>query len=153
MIRSKSACLTALVTGSCVAALAVAILIWAGLLISALVAPGDGGVSSVVGLAAVVGMIAGLYGFAISFPVFFVGLIVIGIPTWWVLHRNGLKGRGTFIAIGALESVVFGALVFQLVAPGSGVWALLLAIPGGLAGWAIRTYGYVPIKPPPAPPS
>lgn len=153
MIRSKSARLTALITANCVAALAVAVLTLAIFLVGAFVSPGDGGVSSVIGFAVILGLFAALYSFAISFPVFLVGLIVVGIPTWWMLHRTGLRGVRSFAVVAAIESVIAGTLFFRAFVPGSEVIAPLLAIPGGLAGWAIWTYGYAPIKPPPARPS
>lgn len=153
MIRSFSARLTALITANCLAALAVAGLTLAGFWIGAVLSPGDGGVSAAIGWGFMFGLIAALYGFAISFAFFLAGLIAVGIPTWCALHRAGLRQRDPFILVAAVESVIAGAVVFQMFAPGSEVIAPLLAIPGGLAGWAIWKYGYAPIKPPPAPPS
>ena len=153
MLKSISARVGALITANCVAALAVAALTLAGILIVTVASPGDGGVSSVIAFAMFLGLFAALYSFAISFPVFLAGLIVVGVPTWWLLHRAGLRTRGAFVVVAATESVIAGALFFRVFAPGSEVVALLLAIPGGLAGWAIRTYGYAPIRPPPARPS
>lgn len=153
MIRSMSARLTALITANCLAALAVAGLTLAGLWISAVISSGEGGASAAIGWGLVLGLFAALYSFAIAFPVYSIGLLVVGIPTWWVLHRTGLRGGRVFVLVAAIESAVAGALVFRLFAPGSEVAAPLLAIPGGLAGWAIWKYGYAAIKPPPARPS
>lgn len=153
MIRSMAARMTALITANCIAALGVGGLTWAGAWISAIVSPGDGGVSSAIGWGLIFGLIAALYGFAISFPVFLVGLIVVGIPTWWILHQKGLRRRNPFMVTAAIESVIAGVLVLPILSPELVVLAPLLAIPGGLAGWAIWKYGYRPIKLPPVPPS
>ena len=153
MIRSMPARLTALIAANCIAALAVAFLTLGGFLIVAFVSPGDGGVSSVIGFALILGLVPALYSFAISFAVFLVGLIVVGIPTWWLLHRTGPRGRASFIIVAAIESVIAGAFFFRAFVPASEIVAPLLAIPGGLAGWAIWRYGYSSLKPPPARPS
>ncbi len=153
MIRSTSARLGALVTANCVAALGVAVLTLAGFWVGVLISAGTGGGSSAIGLGLLIGLFAALYSFVISFPFFMVGLILVGIPTWWALHRAGVRTRGSFVVVAAIESAIAGALVFRVFLPGSEIVAPLLAIPGGLAGWAIWTYGYTPIKPPPARPS
>lgn len=149
MIRSMSARMGALVTANFVAALGVSGLTFVGFWAGAIFSPGDGGVFSAIGWGFLFGLIAAIYSFAISFPFFLGGLIMAGIPTWWILHRAGVRRRGPFIVIAALESIIGGALVFRLLAPGSEAIALLLAIPGGLAGWAICKYGYVSLTPPP----
>lgn len=153
MIRSVSARIGALFTANCIAALSVAVLTLTGFWISAIISPGDGGMSAAIGWGLMFGLIAAVYSFVIAFAFFLVGLITVGIPTWWALHQADRRRRRTFIVVAAIESVIAGAIIFRLFVPGSEIFAPLLALPGGLAGWAIWTYGYVPIRPPPAPPA
>lgn len=153
MIKSMSARLGALVTANCIATLSVSGLTLAGFWIAAIVSPGDGGVSSAIGWGFIFGLTAAFYAFAISLPFFLAGLTLVGIPTWWILHRIGRRERASFVVVAAVEAVIAGAVVFRLFAPGSEIVAPLLSISGGLAGWAIWTYGYARLKPPPARPS
>ncbi len=152
MIRSMSARLGALIAANFIATLGVGVLTLLGVWIGAIVSPGGGGVSSAIGWGLLFGLMAALYSAVIAFPFFLAGLIVIGIPTWWMLHQAGVCERRPFIVIAAFESIIGGALVLRILAPGTEVFAPLLAVPGGLAGWAIWKYGYNTIKPPPAPP-
>ena len=153
MIRSVSARIGALLAASCIAALGVAVLTLVVLWIGTIISPGDGGTVAAIAPWLIFSLIAAVYSFMISFVVFLVGLITVGIPTWWALHRADLRHRGTFVVVAAIESVIAGVIVFRLFVPGSEIVAPLLAMPGGLAGWAIWTYGYAQIKPPPAPPA
>lgn len=153
MIRSLWDRLGALIVATFIAAAAVGGMSLIGIWGMGVVSPGDAGLSSAIGLGFILGLIAACYGFAISFPFYLVGLIVVGIPTWWVLHKTGRASARAFMIAGALQSVVASVIVFHIFVPGAELAAVLLAIPGGLAGWMLWLQGYKPIKPPPAPPS
>ncbi|WP_295185987.1 hypothetical protein [uncultured Brevundimonas sp.] len=123
--------------------------IWIGAVFSSV----NDGLSSELDWAFILGLLAAVIGFVVSFPFYLVGLIVVGIPTWWVLHKVGRASEGVFMTTGVLASILVGGVVFRLFAPGSEVVAPLLAVPGVMVGQALWRYGYKPIKPPPAPPS
>ena len=102
-------------------------------------------------LAIVVALVAGIYA-ALAYAV---GLAVVGAPVWLVLHRLGWASTTTAMAAGAVGSVIGGAALLAL----GGAWgavpiSLMLALPGGTAGWVVRAIAYQGTsKPPPAPPA
>jgi hypothetical protein len=153
MIKSMSERLGALIIANVLAASTVAGMSAIGMWIGIIVSPGEAGLGNAIGWGLLFGLLAALYGFIISFPVYLVGLIVVGIPTWWILHNSGRVSAGAFSITAAIESVLAGAIVFRLLAPGAELAAPLLAIPGGLAGWIIWRRSYKAVTPPPAPPS
>ncbi|ALJ07695.1 MULTISPECIES: hypothetical protein [Brevundimonas] len=153
MIKSMSDRLGTLIIANVLAASTTAGMSAIGMWISIIVSPGETGLGNALGGGLLFGLLAALYGFIISFPVYLVGLIVVGIPTWWILHNSGRTSVGAFSITAAIESVIAGAIVFRLLAPGTELAAPLLAIPGGLAGWIIWRRSYRPLTPPPAPPS
>jgi len=153
MLRSASARLWALIAANLIAAAAVGVLTLVVIMGGVILSPRDAGMTEAIGGGLLLGSLGAVYAFAISLPFYLVGLIVLGIPTWWMLHQTGSIRPGPFVTIAALESALAGILVFRIFAPGSEIVAPLLAIPGGLAGWAIWRYGYSPLRPQPALPS
>jgi hypothetical protein len=117
------------------------------------------GAAAMIGGAVFLGLFAAIAATIMAFIFFLAGLIAIGIPTWWVLHRTGLTSGIAFAAVGAIESVLGAALVKPLLMPlDPFVLVLVLALPGSVAGWVIWQLGYdqtpTPLPPPPpAPPS
>lgn len=153
MIKSMAERLGALIIANVLAASTIAGMSATGMWIGIIVSPGEAGLGNAIGWGLLFGLLAALYGFIIAFPVYLVGLIVVGIPTWWILHKSGRVSAGAFSITAAIESVLAGVIVFRLLAPGAELAAPLLAIPGGLAGWIIWRRGYKAVTPPPAPPS
>lgn len=153
MLYPASTRMAALIIANFVAAAAVGVVTLMAFAGFAIVSPGEAGVVAAIGGLMTYGLLFAVFAAAISFPFYLVGLIVVGIPTWWALHQAGSIRLGSFATAGVIESVLAGALVFRIFAPGSEIYAPLLAIPGSLAGWAVWNYGYSPITPPPARPS
>lgn len=153
MLRSMTHRMGALIVANFIAAAAIGGMSLLAIWIVAIVSPGDAGLSSAIGGAFILGLIAAGAGFVVSFPFYLVGLIFVGIPTWWVLHKAGKPSATAFQIVGALQSVLAGAIAFRLFAPGAELVAALLAIPGALAGRMLWRHGYKPVRPPPASPS
>ena len=107
----------------------------------------------------------------VAFGAFGLGLLVLGAPAWWLLHRFGFRGRGTAIALGAiLTFAVIAAPGFnQEIWPkpqvqsgkghpdnvinaereesqrgwrGTFVFAAALSIAGGIVGYAVWRVAY-----------
>ena len=77
--------------------------------------------------------------------VFGAGLFLIGLPAWAVLHRLGRRTRRiAVLAGGALTGATAGALALGLSGPNSNaaIFAALMIIPGGLAGWTLHRIAY-----------
>lgn len=115
----------------------------AAIIVSAFTAPSSGGASVgrvFEGVLAVTYLllIAGGVSLISSFVAFAAGITVVGIPAWLCLHRIGVRGRKALIAAGAILSVAGGLAIMPQSAPAT----LLLAVPGGVAGWIIWKYGY-----------
>ncbi|WP_428151026.1 hypothetical protein [Brevundimonas sp.] len=153
MVKSASSLMWALIAANFAAAAATGALVFLLVVVVFAASPGDAGVVVVLGGVILLGVLRAFAGFLISFPVYLVGLIVVGIPTWWCLDRAGWANAGAFVGVAALESVIAGMLVLPEISPDATIFALALAIPGGLAGWTIWRNGYSRIKPPPARPS
>ncbi len=107
------------------------------------------GLSLLIGSAISLGLLAAAMSFIIALPAYLAGLIVVGIPTWWALHRARRERALIFMAVAALESVVGGAFVALLVAPEALPLTPLIALPGWIAGWAIWLSGYERVRPRP----
>ena len=153
MLMSMMHRMGALIVANFIAAAAVGGMSLLAIWIVAIVSPGDAGLSSAIGGAFILGLIAAGVGFVVSFPFYLVGLIFVGIPTWWALHKTGKASAAAFQIAAALQSVLAGVIAFRLLAPGTELVAPLLVIPGTLAGRMLWRYGYKPVTPPPAPPS
>ena len=160
MLKPLSARMSALILANFVAASStgIAAMVFIAVYV-ALTPPGlSNGVAAMVGGAIFLGLLAAIAASIIAFPFFLAGLILVGIPTWWVLHRMGWTNRVAFIVVAASESILGGVAVAPLLVPIEAfATVLLLALPGGLAGWVIWRRGYEraprPLPPPPAPPS
>jgi hypothetical protein len=150
MLKSPSYRLSALIVANCAAALTVGAITAVVVVVASFIMPfGLPGVGEVIFWA----FLAAFAGAVASLPFFCAGLATVGILTWWVLERLGQTGRATFAAISAIESVLGGLVVFHTLFSYPAVFALLLAIPGAVAGLIIRSHAYGPdIKPPPGPP-
>lgn len=145
MLRPISERIEAVLTANLAAAATVgltsALLTIASILSSGISAPTEAGI--VIFTAVFFGLLAAIAGGIASFSVYFAGLIVVGVPTWTLLHRLGWTNPRMFVVVGAIESVVAGVFIALLMAPDMVVLAPLLALPGGVAGWALRRWGYL----------
>ena len=161
MIRPLPERLSALIVANFAAAAALGLTAIMIAAIYIVITPADlsNGAAAIVGGAVFVGVAAAIAGTVIGFVFFLVGLITVGIPTWWVLHRIGSTSGFAFAAVGAVESVLGGTLVRPLLLPlYPFAIVLVLVLPGAVAGWVIWRLGYdqtltPPQPPPPAPPS
>lgn len=151
-LRPFYARLTALIIAAWLASLAVAAISFLGLWLAVIFQYGHGGRASAFFGGIPIGMLGAISGFAISFPLFLFGIGVVGIPTWWGLHVARRTSATALATVAALETVGAGGIVFRFLMPDLVIVAPLLAIPGGLAGWAIWRYGYYPVTPPPVRP-
>ena len=84
-----------------------------------------------------------------------IGLTVVGVPIWRLLHDRGVRGPFAAVLLGAITVYVVGMLWPPTSATAAVEPArLLLAIAGGVVGLVIERVAYVgPPKPPPARPS
>jgi hypothetical protein len=107
----------------------------------------------------------------VAFGAFGLGLLVLGAPAWWLLHRFGFRGRGAAIALGAILTFAVTAApgAYQEIwpkpqtqseksRPGNGinaeregsqrgwhgtfVFAAALSIAGGIVGYAVWRVAY-----------
>lgn len=160
MIRSPSARLSALIVANFAAAASVGFAAMVIVAVYVMVTPPglSNGIAAMIGSAVFLGMLAAIVGAITGFVCYLAGLIVVGIPTWWALHRVGWTSRFAFVAAGAIESVLGGVFAAPLLLPSDPLaFVLILAAPGGVAGWVIWRLGYdrtlTPPRPSPAPPS
>lgn len=96
--------------------------------------------------------IPGLFlAFLFACPVWLAGLVVIGGPFWWMLHRAGVRSSRTAALAGALLtlSVAGGYVVLSSSPPDShsnsaGAWTFVagLAAIGGAAGRVLAKVAY-----------
>jgi len=100
----------------------------------------------------------GLAAVMFAAPTFLLGLVVIGGPCWWLLHRIHCTSAIAAAAACAFGSTAVGAIalgIFGLPPEAIGA-AVLLAIPGAAAGWVVQAVAYDRSRPPrprPVPPS
>ena len=153
MIRPVADRVGALLMAAGLAALCVSGLTQAVVMIGVVADAGSEGLATALGGGLLFGLLAAAYALLVSFVVYSLGLVLVGIPAWWLLHRTGHASQKGFVGIGAVLSVTAGIILFRLVTPGSEVLAPLLAIPGGLAGWALWNWGYSHPRLRPVPPS
>lgn len=82
--------------------------------------------------------------------VFAIGLVVVGLPAWALLHALHWRSRGAAVAAGAfLAAATTGVLTLANNASSvgsAGLFALYLLLPGAAAGWALHrtSYGRAP---------
>lgn len=92
------------------------------------------------GLIVYIGPIAGV--------VFAIGLVIVGLPAWALLHALQWRSRRAAMAAGAvLAAATTGVLTLANSSLGSAaLFALLLFMPGAAAGWALHrtSYGRAP---------
>lgn len=92
----------------------------------------------------------GLMSLAFATPIWFAGILVVGGPVWWVLHRLGLRSRAVSSAAGATLVLLMVGGVFTLTdaAPegGEGFGVLLIIAPlvaiGAVVGWTVARSAY-----------
>lgn len=89
-------------------------------------------------------MLLGLFGvfcaLLIGGPILGLCIIIAAPPTWWVLHKTGLKHPLIFPLVGAAEAAGAGLLIRQFEFP-----EIPLACPvvtGAVCGWIIWRLGY-----------
>ncbi len=108
----------------------------------------DNGVTALIGSAVFVAVMAFIIGTIAAFPAYLVGLTVVGIPTWWMLHRLGWASMPMFVCVAATESVAGAALAAFVIAPEALVFTPFLAVPGAVTGLVLWRLGYEPVRPP-----
>jgi len=79
-------------------------------------------------------------------PMFLMGLILIGVPTWLFLHRRGRRARSNAVWTG-IALVTTCTLLLSLLGGPLGLvvglfLAVGLAIPAGAAGWTLHAIAY-----------
>ena len=77
--------------------------------------------------------------------IFGVGLTLIGLPAWTVLHHLGWRGRGTaVVAGGLLAGTTAGGLALALNGGvgGSAAFAAMMVLPGAVSGWTLHRIAY-----------
>jgi hypothetical protein len=95
-----------------------------------------------------------LVAFVVAFVAWFAGLLIVGAPGWWVLHRLGLRSRWAYAALGlilapagyAAWSVLIGLpwiSPIQTLKNGLVLDAALAAI-GAVVGWVVAASAYRP---------
>jgi hypothetical protein len=92
----------------------------------------------------------GLLSVAFATPIWFVGILVVGGPVWWILHRLGLRSRVVCSAAGAtlVLLVVGGSFALNGAAPQGDEWfgVLLIIAPlaaiGAIVGWTVARSAY-----------
>ena len=91
------------------------------------------------------------FAFFVACPIWLAGLVTIGGPCWWLLHRSGVRSLRTAALVGALLTLaVAGGYVVLSSSPKDnssdsiGVWALVAGLTaiGGLAGWVLAKVAY-----------
>lgn len=87
--------------------------------------------------------------FFFACPLWLAGLIALGGPCWWILHRSGVRSPRTAALIGALLtlSVASGYIILSAVPADRGsiqAWAFVagLTASGGAAGWVLAKVAY-----------
>jgi len=102
--------------------------------------PGDGVAMAISGLPLV---------FFFACPLWLIGLIALGGPCWWTLHRFGVRSLRTAALTGALLtlSVASGYIILAAVPADCGsipAWAFVagLTASGGAAGWVLAKAAY-----------
>jgi hypothetical protein len=100
--------------------------------------------------ASALGLWAGFISLALAPPIWFVGILVVGGPVWWVLHRLGLRSRAVCSAAGAtlVLLVVGGLLILSGAPPEVRAWPgfLVIIAPlgaiGAIVGWTMARSAY-----------
>ncbi|KQS57235.1 hypothetical protein ASG17_00395 [Brevundimonas sp. Leaf363] len=160
-LRSWPTIVLAWVSAACAGSLVVAVEFALAMAILNAATDSSGGL--VGGLAG--GIMLSPFAFITALPVFATGLLVVGLPAWFVMHRRGLMS-GLAVPITGAALAVMGGLGFVLatalnnpelretpaLAQSFGL-ALLLAPPGAFAARALRriAYGERPRPPRPSP--
>ena len=95
-----------------------------------------------------------LAAFVIAFFLWLMGLLVIGAPGWWVLHRFGIRSRLAAAGLGAVLAPVSSAawsvwIASPMIAPVQTlkdglVLDTVLAAIGAVVGWVVIVRAYQP---------
>ena len=74
------------------------------------------------------------YTFFVGFIAFFMGILIVGLPTRWVLERLALNGEAGAAVGGGVWAGGFALLLFGR-SGSSLVWVAMMIIAGGIAGF------------------
>lgn len=97
---------------------------------------------------------AGLIVFVLAVPAFVMGLMLVGLPTWFVAQRRGCTRYRDAAITGAVETTVVGALLLALILGlEAAVVAIGLPLSGAVGGLTFRWLIDDRPKQPPARPS
>jgi len=83
-----------------------------------------------------------------AFPVFLVGLLLVGTPVWLLMAGLKRDSRTHALMTGAILSALAGFLIMQLFSGetawswGPFIYAAALVIPGAAAGWTLHRVAY-----------
>lgn len=93
-----------------------------------------------------------LLALVIAWPLWLTGLVVLGLPCWWLLHRSGVRSPKAGAAVGTgLTFAVAGVYVLLASFPtpsrlsdsiGAWLFAAALAVIGAVAGWVLTSVAY-----------
>lgn len=73
------------------------------------------------------------------------GLLIVGGPAWFIMHRSGLTRRFHALIVGALVAGVAGYIMGALAyAPFPVAWFIAFSLIGMMAGWIVWALAYGP---------
>lgn len=96
--------------------------------------------------------------FLVALVGWWLGLFLLGLPLWWLFHRNGWQGRRTAMLLGAFTTFVIVLLlersggVFAVATGETGgglisfVWIALMALLGAVVALVIWRIAYRPAE-------
>jgi len=104
-------------------------------------------------------LVVSLLIFVVALTGWSLGLFVIGLPLWWLFHRNGWRSRRVAMLLGAFTTFVVVLLLERsggilAVATGvsdggdliSFVWVVVMAVLGAIVALVIWRIAYRPVR-------
>lgn len=104
---------------------------------------------------AVSGLMIGMAALLYSFVIWTLGLLLVGAPGWWLLHRLGARCQQAAMIYGGGATFTVCLIVTLLVLSttnGTNVMVLLpylalMTLQGVIVGWVVAKVAYAPVKP------
>jgi hypothetical protein len=104
-------------------------------------------------------LVVSLLIFVVALVGWSLGLFLLGLPLWWLFHRNGLRGRRVAMLLGALTTFIIVVLLERsgsVLAVTTGdseagqlmsfVWAAVMALLGAIVALVIWRIAYRPVE-------